>query len=154
MDGAVRDGAFREPSMLARIATTLLALALVAERAAGRSLPVRFLVLAVLGRAEAIARAFVAREIAADWPDAPCLEEPSAAHYGAVDAQFLALRLRMLATVLAALADACAGSTGEEPGGAPRLSALLPLLVPETLPVILVFRLPAACGRGPPPDTS
>ena len=88
------------------IAATLMALALLAERAAGRSFPVRFFVLAVLGRAEAMARKLVAREIEADWPDAPCLDEPPVRHYGAADAQLLALRLRMLAAVLGALADA------------------------------------------------
>lgn len=140
------------------MAATLMALALLAERAAGHSLPVRFIVLAVLGRAERIARAFVARELAADWPDAPCLEEPADTHYGPADAVLLALRLRMLAVVLDALAgtlaDTGAGPTGEAPGGAPHRSALLPLLRCQPLPLFLVFRLPAACGRRPPPDTS
>ena len=139
------------------MAATLMALALLAERAAGRSLPVRFLLLVLLGRAECIARAFVAREIAADWPDAPCLEEPGDTHYGAADAVLLALRLRMLAAVLdvlaGTLADADAGLADVQPGGAPHISALLPLLC-QPLPVFLVFRLPAACGRRPPPDTS
>ena len=136
------------------MAATLMALALLAERAAGRSVPMRFILLAVLGRAEAIARAFVAREIAADWPDAPCLEEPADTHYGAADALLLALRLRMLAVVLDALAGTDAGLAGEAPGGAPHRSALLPRRLSEPLPLILVFRLPAACGRRPPPDTS
>jgi hypothetical protein len=101
MEGAVQDrGTFRG------IAATLLALALLAERTSARCFPVRFFVLAILFRAEAIARTFVAREIAADWPDSPCLEDPGARHYGAVDAALLALRLRMLAVVLGALADA------------------------------------------------
>ncbi len=140
------------------MAATLLALALLAERAAGRSLPVRFILLAVLGRAEAIARAFVARAIAADVPDLICGAEPPGLRGGTADAEILALRLRMLAVVLDALADPLAGAdaglTGEEPGGAAHLSALLPLLLCEPFPLILVFRLPAACGRWPPPDTS
>ena len=140
------------------IAATLMALALLAERAAGRSLPVRFFLLVILGRAETIARAFVARELAADWLDAPCLEEPADTHYGAADAMLLALRLRMLAVVLDALAgtlaDTGAGLSGGETGGAAHLSALMPRLFCEPLPVFLVFRLPAACGRRPPPDTS
>jgi len=139
------------------MAATLMALALLAERAAGHSLPVRFIVLAVLGRAERIARAFVARELAADWPDAPCLEEPADTHYGPADAVLLALRLRMLAVVLDALAGADdhadAGLADEQPGGAAHRSALLPLLRCEAFPLLLVFRLPAACGRAPP-DTS
>ncbi|KAB2922582.1 MAG: hypothetical protein F9K25_19250, partial [Candidatus Contendobacter sp.] len=107
------------------IAATLLALAFLAERAAGRSLPVRFVVLAILGRAEKIARAFAARETAAliaeaieagcpcpdwpsDWPYQDLLApgEPSATHYGAGGAELLALRLRMLAALLGMLADA------------------------------------------------
>lgn len=147
MEGAAEDrGTFRG------IARTLLALALLAERAAARSLPLRFLVLVVLFRAEAIARAFVAREIEADWPDAflhglACLDEPAARHYGAADAQLLALRLRMLAAVLGALDEAdvdcdhpAAGRTG---GTAP-----IPAAAPE-LPVLLVFRLPVAPLRRP-----
>jgi len=147
MEGAAEDrGTFRG------IARTLLTLALLAERAAARSLPLRFLVLVVLFRAEAIARAFVAREIEADWtdpscPGLPCLDEPPARHYGVADAALLALRLRMLAAVLGALADAddiyddpAAGRNG---GIAPRAPA-----APE-LPVLLVFRLPAARLRRP-----
>jgi hypothetical protein len=147
MVGAAEDrGTFRG------IARALLALALLAERAAGRSLPLRFLVLVVLFRAEAIARGFVAREIEADWPDAflhglPCLDEPPARHYGAADAALLALRLRMLAAVLGALDEAddvrddpAAGRTG---GTAPRaLAAPAPT-------VLLVFSLPAARLRRP-----
>ena len=100
------------------IAATLLALALLAERAAGRSLPVRFVVLAILGRAEAIARGFVARSTATliaeaieagcpdmPFPDLACLDEPTGLHYGAADAVLLALRLRILAAVLGMFAD-------------------------------------------------
>jgi hypothetical protein len=46
--------------MLRRIAAILLALATVAERAANRSRPVRWLVLWILQRAEAVASAYVA----------------------------------------------------------------------------------------------
>ncbi len=110
MAGALQDrGTFRG------IAATLLALALLAERTAGRCFPVRFLVLAILGRAEAIARVYVAREIeAAGW----CLDEPPASHCGAADAELLALRLRTLAAVLDFLSAADgfseAGSDGED----------------------------------------
>ncbi len=114
MEGALHDrGTFRG------IARTLLALALLAERSAARSLPVRFLVLAILFRAEAIARRFVAREAAtliaealdAGCPDVPlpdlaCLDEPAGLHYGAADAVLLALRLRVLAAVLDMFSDA------------------------------------------------
>lgn len=147
MEGAAEDrGTFRG------IARTLLALALLAERAAARSLPLRFLVLVVLFRAETIARAFVAREIEAGWPDAflpelPCLDEPTVRHYGAADAALLALRLRMIAAVLGALDEAddvcddpSAGWTGGTAPGAPG--------APD-LPVLLVFSLPAARLRRP-----
>ena len=145
------DGALRDRRTLQAIAATLLALALIAERAAGRSFPVRFLVLSLLWRAEAVARAFVAEAILADrpCPDLPCFDEPPSMH-GPADAEILALRLRMLAAVLGVLSGAddrfAAGSAGwaPRPGGAP------------VLPVILVVRLPAArCRRPPRPhDTS
>mgnify|MGYP001273053618 CR=1 FL=1 len=109
MAGALQDrGTFRG------IAATLLALALLAERTAGRCFPVRFLVLTILGRAEAIARVYVAREIAADgW----CLDEPPANHYGAAGAELLALRLRTLAAVLDYLSAASDCSDAGSDGG-------------------------------------
>lgn len=160
-------GDFRDGGTLQRIAATLLVLALLAERAAGRSLPVRFAVLAVLGRAEKIARAFVAREMATriaeaieagcPFPDFLCPDlplryllapdEPSAPHYGAAEAQLLALRLRLLAALLGMLADAedyciwraAGGSAGWAPHPAP--GSILLLVFPAR-------RLP------PPHDTS
>ena len=75
--------------------------------------------LAILYRAEAIARRFVARTSAtliaealdAGCPDFPlpdlaCLDEPDGLHYGAADAVLLALRLRILAAVLGMFSDA------------------------------------------------
>ena len=111
MEGVLHDrGTFRG------IARTLLALAMLAERTAARSFPVRFLVLAILFRAEAIARRFVAREAAmliaeaieagCTVPDLACLDEPGGLHYGAADAALLSLRLRVLAAVLDMFADA------------------------------------------------
>ncbi len=119
------EGAFRDRRTLRGIARTLLALALLAERAAGRAFPVRFLVLSILWRAEAVARAFVAGATGADGPDVPCFAEPPAMHYGAADAEVLALRLRMLAAVLGVLSGADGRSAGRPdsrasgPGGAP-----------------------------------
>ncbi len=143
------EGALQDRRTLRRIASLLLALALLAERAAGRSFPVRFLVLAILYRAETIARAFVAGAIEADCPDLPCpdlltLAEPPGLRGGAADAEILALRLRMLAAVLGVLANAAGCSAGEEPrpGGAP------------CLPLILVVRLPARHRPSRPHDTS
>ena len=114
MEGVLHDrGTFRG------IARTLLALAMLAERTAARAFPIRFLVLAILYRAEAIARRFIAREAAtliaealdAGCPDVPipdlaCLDEPAGLHYGAVAAALLSLRLRILAAVLVMFSDA------------------------------------------------
>ena len=148
------EGAFRDRRTLRAIAATLLALALLAERAAGRSFPVRFLVLSLLWRAEAVARAFVAEATGtfvagatgADWPcpDLPSFAEPLGLRGRPVDAAILALRLRMLAAVLGMLSGAAGLSAGEEPRpeGAPGL------------PVILVVRLPAARRPPRPHDTS
>jgi len=139
-------GAVQEKGTFRGIARTLLALALLAERTADRSLPIRFIVLAVLGWAETIARTFVAREIETDgW----YLEEPPVIHYGAADAGLLGLRLRMLAAILDALADA-EGSFGD------RSDAWLtrPEVAPR-LPVLLLIHLPADRCRPPRPnDTS
>ncbi len=143
------EGALQDRRTLRRIALILLALALLAERAAGRSFPVRLLVLAILCRAEAVARTFVAGATAtfvaeatvADWP---CLDEPPAMRGLPVDAEILALRLRMLAAVLGVLSGDAGRSAGEEPrsGGAPGL------------PALLVVSLPAARRPPRPHDTS
>ncbi len=135
------EGVLRDRGRLRGIARMLLSLALIAERAAGRSYPVRFLVLAILCRAETIARAFVADATGADG-----LVEPPAMHYGAADAEILGLRLRMLAAVLGALAgadgdndDRCHGAASWPPRA---------LAAPD-LPAILIFLLPAGRLRRP-----
>ena len=156
-------GAVQERGTFRGIALTLLALALLAERSAARSFPVRFLILASLFRAEAIARRFVARSTAtliaeaieAGCPDCPvpdlaCLDEPSGVHYGATDAVLLALRLRILAAVLGMLADV-------EDDCADRYQATADRSPPNAaphLPVILIFRLSAARRWPRPNDTS
>ena len=146
------EGALRDRRTLRRIAALLLALALLAERAAGRSFPIRFLVLSILCRAEAVARAYVAGATEADWPrpDLPCFGEPLAMRGGAIDAEILALRLRMLAAVLGVLANAAGGSAGRSAGFAPRPEGA------PGLPVILIVRLRAArcCRPLLPHDTS
>ena len=151
------EGVLRDRGRLRGIALTLLALALLAERAAGRSFPVRFLVLIILYRAEAVARAFVARAILADCPDWPCPDwpypdEPPAMRYGAADAERLALRLRMLAAVLGALAGADSGPGERSAGWSANLA---PCAVGASgLPMVLVVRLPAARRPLRPHDTS
>ncbi len=161
-------GVFEDRGTLQRIVATLLVLALLAERAVARSLPVRFAVLAVLGWAEKIARAFVAREMAAliaeaveagctfpDFlcPDLPLLDllapdEPSAPHYGAAGAQLLALRLSMLAALLGMLAGEDSGSADDFAGWAPHAAGS------KDLPLLLVVRLPTARRPLPRLDTS
>ena len=165
MEGALHDrGTFRG------IARTLLALALLAERTAARSFPVRFLVLAILYRAEAIARRFIAREAATliaealdagcTVPDLACLDEPGGLHYGAADASLLSLRLRVLAAVLDMFADAedildgrsvvfiddcSAGRPADWPAVAAARAGGAPL------PLLLIVRRPAARRASRPP---
>lgn len=85
---------------LSRIAAMLFGLALLAERAGSRSFPVRWLVLSILRRAEAVARAFVVEAMQAQWP---CFEEPLEIDNRPVDAVWLAWRFRVLAAMLGAL---------------------------------------------------
>jgi hypothetical protein len=161
--------AVQDRGTLPGLARTLLALALLAERSAERSFPVRFLVLAILFRAEAIARRFVARTAATliaesidagcpcpDFPDLACLDEPDGLHYGAADGVLLALRLRILAAVLGMFSDAedtlddrsavfsddqYTGWTAIAASGA---AAPFP-------PLLLFVRLPAGRRPSPPP---
>ncbi len=170
MAGALQDrGTFRG------IAATLLALALLAERVAGRSLPVRFVVLAILGRAEAIARGFVARSTATliaeaieagcpDLPDLACLDEPHGPHYGAADAVLLALRLRILAAVLGMFSDAedicddrAAALSGDRSAGRTADWSAVPAPGADNapvLPLLLFVGVPPARFSPRPHDTS
>jgi hypothetical protein len=94
------DAAIGDSQALRRIAATLVALAALAERASGRSFPVRWLVLAILRPAEAVAAQFVAEVAHAACParwDSPAYRN------GPADAMLLAWRLRMLAAALGAL---------------------------------------------------
>ncbi|CAG0988225.1 hypothetical protein RHIZO_02107 [Rhizobiaceae bacterium] len=142
MDGAM-DGRMRYERALLRIAALLVSLSLLAERAAGRSFTVRFLVLAILGRAEVIARAFVAGQTGMDWP---FLDNPSATIGHPVDAAALALRLRLLAVILVDLVDAGCGSGGRQP-----LASVAPESVVPCTVLLLVF---PSCPRPRPLDTS
>jgi hypothetical protein len=94
------DAAMRDIQALRRIAATLVALAALAELAAGRSFAVRWLVLAILRPAEAVAAQFVAELTHAVRP--ACRENP-ACRNGPGDAMLLAWRFRTLAAALAAL---------------------------------------------------
>lgn len=91
------DGALRNDRALPKIAALLVALALIAERAAGRSFPVRFIVLCFLQRAEAVARAFVADETGLDWS---WFDDAPETGWHPAEAARLALRFRLLAAAL------------------------------------------------------
>ena len=161
--------AVQDRGTLQGIARTLLALALLAERSAERSFPVRFLVLAILFRAEAFARRFVARTSATliaealdagcpdfPFPDLACLDEPAGLHYGAADAVLLALRLRILAAVLGMFSDAedtlddrSAVSSDDQYTGWTAIAASG--AAAPFLPLLLIVRLAAARRPSRPP---
>lgn len=120
---------WRNERMLLRIAALLVTLSLVAERAVGRSFPVRFLVLVILRRAEAVATAFVAGAANAavvDWPDPG---EAPEMHGHPVEAACLALRLRMLAAILCDLVGAACDSVGDGPCTGSVQGAAAPVLL-------------------------
>jgi len=101
MSGKARKGRDR----LGRIAALLLSLASLAECAAGRSAPVRFIVLWLLRQAETVAADFVA----GTEPNAALREHqvgisPDHAGYTTADALALALSLRLLALGVQAMA--------------------------------------------------
>ena len=96
-----------------RIIALLLALAALADRAAGRSLPVRFLVLVFLRRAESVATDFAADLGPWAWPCLDTVPEPG---HGPIVAALLGQRLRLLAAVLGAVLEA----RGEVEDVAPR----------------------------------
>ena len=86
--------------MLRRIIALLVSFAALAERAAGRSAPIRCFVLWILRRAEAVAEEFVFN--AAGVPQ-PALERTASAGNGPDDALRLADRFYALAAALCAL---------------------------------------------------
>ena len=123
---------------LRRIIAMLVALAVLAERAATRSLPVRWLVLCLLRHAEAVTRDHVAETTGWGWSDLEVafgIDAPEAgfdagqgvgngfadegiltgASNGPADALALAWRLRMLAAVLGAFLPPASGFDRESP---------------------------------------
>ncbi|MGY6707769.1 MAG: hypothetical protein ACXIVF_05525 [Rhizobiaceae bacterium] len=88
---------------LNRLAALLLALAGLAERAAGSSSPVCLLVLWLIRPSEAVARDLV-ENLA---PGAVCLPEPVGPQDAAAEALRLAHGFRVLAAILVALAQHC-----------------------------------------------
>ena len=98
---------------LSRIAAMLVALAALAERAGGRSLPVRFIVLAILRRAESVAHDFVLDATQATFP---YFDEELEADNRPVDAAWLACRFRLLAAMLGALIRLTSGADSWQTG--------------------------------------
>ncbi len=93
------DGGAWDDRGLRRIIALLVALAVLAERSIDRSFPVRWLVLVLLRRAEAVAIAYAAD---ATWTDLSGFDDDREAGFGPMDAAVLALRLRTLAALLSA----------------------------------------------------
>ena len=93
MDGGLDDRTLR------RIIALLVSFAALAERAAGRSLPVRWLVLAIIRYAEAVALDLVADKTGIAWA---YVEDGPETGCTPMDAALLARRLRALAILLAA----------------------------------------------------
>lgn len=85
---------------LQHIVALLVALAVQAEHAAGRSFPVRWLVLAILRRGELAACGYLGEVTGCEWS---WLEDHAEFRCDPADAMLLAARLRMLAAVLASL---------------------------------------------------
>ncbi len=113
------DGAERNDRTLRRIMAMLVAFAVLAERTAGRSFPVRWLVLQILRRAESVALAYVAE---VTGMDGSFFDRPSCAESSPADATCVALRFRLLAAMLALLLPPalCFGRRQNRIDGAPR----------------------------------
>jgi len=94
-------GAGLHDRKLRGIIALLFSLASLAEIAAGRSFPVRWLVLAILRHAEGVALGYLTDTTGLDW--ASCFEDEPEAGSGPADAAILAWRFRALAAMLGAL---------------------------------------------------
>ena len=92
---------------LSRIAALLVALATLAERAGCMAFPVRWIVLAILRRAETVAHGFVVEASQTTWP---YFDDELEADCRPVDAVWLAWRFRLLAAVLGALMRLASGA--------------------------------------------
>jgi hypothetical protein len=95
-DGGLDDRTLR------RIIALLVSFAAMAERAAGRSLPVRWLVLCILRYAETVALDYVAEQLQVDFS---ALDDEQSPGHGPYDAALLAWRLRTLASLLGTLLE-------------------------------------------------
>jgi hypothetical protein len=154
----------RNDRTLRRITALLVSLAVLAERAAYRAVPVRWLVLCLLRHAEAVVRDHVAETTGWDWSDLACafgfdsdadagFDAGHGSGNGPADALALAWRLRMLAAVLGALLSPASGFDRGSSGigrSAVRAEAALGRLASW-----FALRLATAGGlTHPAPDTS
>jgi len=133
------NAAGRDFRALSRIAALLVALALLAERAGSRSLPVRWIVLAILRRAEMVAHGFVVEASQTTWPH---FDEELETDCRPLDAAWLAWRFRLLAAVLGALMRLASGVDRWTAGT---------VCAPLAQPLVLVM---ASGGTRRPYDTS
>jgi hypothetical protein len=97
------DGEALDERTLRRFIALLVSLAGLANRAAGRSFPIRWFVLALLRHAENAALGYVVESAPWAWPYLETEPEPGGTP---MDAVLLGQRLRMLAAVLGALLPA------------------------------------------------
>ncbi|APH71483.1 hypothetical protein [Aquibium oceanicum] len=91
---------------LRRLAALLVAMAVLSERAAARSFPVRWIVLSLLRVGAAVTETFVVEVTQLEWP---CPDGAWDFRGDVLDAAWLALRLRALAAVIEALAGLPSG---------------------------------------------
>ncbi len=105
------DGAGLNGRKLRSIIALLVQLASLADLAAGQVFPIRWLVLAILRRAERAAQTYLVETIQMEWADLEDALKSCAGSAGAspADAALLACRFRWYAAVLGALIEqACA----------------------------------------------
>lgn len=121
------------PNRLNRLAAMLLALAGLADGAAGRSSAVCWLVIWLLHPAEAAARDLVVDLM--PGPACPLAPEPLRPRIAAAEARRLADTLRVLAALLAALAAHCVAACPNPPENRPAPRAV-PRLRPSRVPAI------------------
>lgn len=136
-------GRGRDIEALRGIVTTLIALAGLAQRAAGLPFPLRFFVLVILRRAEAVARDFVVEEMGADW-----LGGSLEVRYRPADAALLALLFCALAEALVVLLRLETACQPIRPKGISRSASYRPGRVASCGPRPADMTLPPL--RGPP----
>lgn len=130
---------------LRQLAALLVALAALAERAAGRCLPLRWLLLVLLRRAENVATTLLARTSGWERSDIESELDAASAGDGPTDAMALARRLRLLSELFVCLLppDGLPGS-GAEDGRASAADAAAALVQAWLRAAACAFPYPAA----------